>query len=259
MNHIFKKSILLALLLVSSAYGATSSKSAGEFCSDRSDKNYMQSILEESESRMGFRNHGGLINGGVCWWHSRFQRNATYLAIYQPEKSKPTQRQAESIIKKIRKGRGVVTIPGFSNFNDFSYAYYSEIQEQLEKWQKFDGLVLQQWVVGLAGGSETSEQALSDSMDELYEQVSAGDVVYQKLQIKGITAHAWLVIDMVKTAKGYELSVVDSNYPSSTNSFNFEHGDTSLYSYSYGNFVPYTGKDSELSRLKSIVRKYCKN
>lgn len=250
----------MALILLSTqAFAATSSKSADEFCSDRKGRSYIREYLEEDESRMSFRNHGGLINGGVCWWHSRFQRNAAYLTVYRPEQRRPTKRQAERLIKKIRKGREVITIPGFSSFSEFSRAYSSEIQDQLEKWQKFDGIIMQQWVVGLAGRSEVSAESMKDKMDELYEQVSQGDIVYQKLQIKGITAHAWLVIDMTKTSNGYELNVIDSNSPLTTTVYNYEEGDTSFHHYYYGDFVPYTGKDSELDRLKSTVKKYCRN
>tara|TARA_Y100000780_G_scaffold232591_1_gene267994 strand:- start:108057 stop:108908 length:852 start_codon:yes stop_codon:yes gene_type:complete len=250
----------LALILLSTqAFAATSSKSADEFCSDRKGRSYIREYLEEDESRMSFRNHGGLINGGVCWWHSRFQRNAAYLTVYRPEQRRPTKRQAERLIKKIRKGREVITIPGFSSFSEFSRAFSSEIQDQLEKWQKFDGIIMQQWVVGLAGRSEVSAESMKDKMDELYEQVSQGDIVYQKLQIKGITAHAWLVIDMTKTSNGYELNVIDSNSPLTTTVYNYEEGDTSFHHYYYGDFVPYTGKDSELDRLKSTVKKYCRN
>ncbi len=260
MNQYLRTSILAGAFFTTlfSVSAATSSKSAYEFCSDRKDQSYVKELLEENESRMSFRNNGGLINGGVCWWHSRFQRNATYLTTYRPDLERPSKRQAAKIVKAIRKGREVITIPGFSNFYDFSRAYRNEIQEQLEKWQKFDGILMQQWVVGLAGASEVSAENLKGKMDELYNDVADGDIVYQKLQIKGIVAHAWLVIDMEKTSNGYELSVIDSNYPYSTNRYVYEEGDTSFHHGYYGNFVPYTGKQGELRRLKSIVEDHCK-
>ena len=258
MNSLIKSLILGGILASSNLFAATSSKSADEFCNDRKDNKYFRNFLEEDESRMAFRNQGGLVDGGVCWWHSRFQRNATYLTIYRPDKRRPTDSQAKKIIKKIRKGRSIVEIPGFSNFEEFSSAYRSYIQDTLEAWQKVDGILLQQWVVGLAGSSETTPEDLEEKMHELYSEVSTGDIVYQKLQIKGITAHAWLVIDMEKTSIGYELRVIDSNYPNSTNVYSYEYGDTSFYHGFYGSFVPYTGKDSELKRLKRVVSKYCK-
>ncbi len=257
MKNIIKTLILGSVIATTNLYAATSSKSADEFCSDRKDKSFMREILSEDESRMAFQNQGGLVNGGVCWWHSRFQRNATYLTIFRPELKRPSASEAKKIIKAIKKGKSIVQIPGYSNFNDFSYDHRDEIQNTLEAWQKVDGILLQQWVVGLAGSNEVSAEDMESKMHELYKEVSTGDIVYQKLQIKGITAHAWLVIDMEKTKNGYELMVIDSNMPSRTDRYVYEYGDTSFYHYYYGNFVPYTGKDAELERLKKTVSKYC--
>ena len=43
----------------------------------------------ETTNLMSFKNQGGLFNGGVCWWHSRFQRNIFYLSIFRPDLNKP--------------------------------------------------------------------------------------------------------------------------------------------------------------------------
>lgn len=242
----------------SQVLAATSSKSADEFCLDRKQKSYMRNYLDERESRMAFTNHGGLLNGGVCWWHSRFQRNATYLTTYRPGLRRPTRDVAIRLVKAIRHGRDIVTIPGFSNFEEFSSYYSSEIQSTLESWQKLDGFVFQQWVVGLAGSSEVSPKKMKKKMDALYKDVKSGDIIYQKLQIKGIDSHAWLVTDMKKTRDGYDLSVIDSNYPMSTNVYSYSKGDRSFEYPYYGHFVPYTGKMHELRRLKKVVKKFCR-
>jgi len=249
--------LLTALsLLTISSFGAPKSKS--EFCKSQGSSDFVQSSLLERTSRMAFQNYGGLINGGVCWWHSRFQRNAIYLTVYRPDLPKPTTIEAEEIIKDIRFAKGVVTIPGYENFNEFSRDYHDEIQSRLEGWQRTDGMIFQQWVVGLAGSSETTEEKLKKEMDELYKQVKAGDIVYQKLQIKGITAHAWLVIGMTKNEYGYDLFVIDSNSPSSTQTYRYKEGNQSFYHSYYGNFVPYTGKNRELKKLKRRVKSFCR-
>ncbi|GAB4011972.1 MAG: hypothetical protein Fur0010_07260 [Bdellovibrio sp.] len=253
-----KSLLTLAIALSSiSAFGANTSVGKIDFCRDRVEGNYVQELLKERESRMAFANHGGLANGGVCWWHSRFQRNAAYLTFYSPEKKRPTDSEAKDIIKDIRKGKKVVEIPGFRNFNEFSRAFASEIQDRLEGWQRTDGFINQSWITGLAGKTETTPEKLQEMMDELYSQVSQGEVVYQKLQLKGIIAHAWLVIDMEKTRDGYVLSVVDSNSPSSTNAYTFRSGMTSLHYPYLGKFVPYTHKDNEEEKLKKVVQSYC--
>lgn len=250
---------VLGLGFISNAYSYNAPKSKAEFCGDHeSSVERTQEVLRNMDMRMSFRNKGGLANGGVCWWHSRFQRNAAYLTIYRPELPRPTRSEAKEIIKDIRFAKGVITIPGFSDFSEFSAVYHDEIQSRLNGWQRTDGMILQQWVVGLAGASDTTPEKMKKIMEDTYEQVSGGDVVYQKLQIKGIVAHAWLVIGMAKTSNGYELEVIDSNSPRRTSRYTYREGDTSFYHSWYGKFVPYTGKNRELRKLKKRVKKFCK-
>jgi len=256
MKHIITTLALLSTTWLSAHAGITSIGKA-DFCRDRTEDKYIQELLGESESRMAFANHGGLANGGVCWWHSRFQRNAAYLTMYRPDLPKPTQAEAEDLIKDIRKGKRVVTIPGFQNFNQFSRQFSQEIQSRLETWQRTDGFINQSWIRGLRGKTEVAPEKLREMMDELYTQVSKGEVVYQMVQLKGIIAHAWLVIDMAQTRDDYELSVVDSNFPTSTNKYTYRNGMTHFNYPYFGQFVPYTSKDSEQEKLEKVVSKLC--
>lgn len=246
---------LCALFIMGSLFAAPKSKS--EFCASYRSPKRAQNLLREDTMRMAFANRGGLAYGGVCWWHSRFQRNAAYLTIYRPDLPKPSSREIKRIIKKIRFGRDVVTIPGYSNFYQFSRENEREIQSRLNGWQRHDGFILQSWVIGLAGSSTRDPDELREEMDELYQQVSQGDIVYQKLQIKGIVAHAWLVIGMEKTRDGYELFVIDSNSPYSTQKYTYTLGDESFYHHYYGEFAPYTGQNRELDRIKSAAKEFC--
>jgi len=252
-----KSVILAALMAIGTTQAASIPKSKSDYCSSQKSVKRHQRILEEVDMRMARRNYGGLVGGGVCWWHSRFQRNAAYLTIYRPDKARPSERKLKRLVKDIRKGRKVIEIPGYSNFKEFSRDNYEEIQKNLESWQRIDGMVFQHWVIGLAGSPIRTPEAMKKEMDDLYAQTQQGDVVYQKLQIKGITAHAWLVIGMEKTTNGYDLFVVDSNYPNSTQKYTYEEGDDSFYYYGYGAFSPYTGKNSELNRIKEIASDYC--
>lgn len=254
-----KKSILALGLIMSSfsVYSANTSQNAIDFCRDRVEGNYIQDLLKERESRMAFSNQGGMLNGGVCWWHSRFQRNAAYLTYYRPELPRPDEKEAKKLIKKIRMGNDVVEIPGFKNFFEFSSTFRHLVQDRLEAWQRGDGLLRQSWITGLAGGTNTSAEKLEERMDDLFQEISKGEVVYQKLQLKGIIAHAWLVIDMSKTSDGYEISVIDSNYPLSTNSYRYRRGMTSLHYPYFGSFVPYTHKENEEEKIQRVVAKFC--
>ena len=100
-----------------------------------------------------------------------------------------------------------------------------------------------------------SAEKLAREMDKLYVRVGKGEVVYQKLQIPGIDAHAWLVIGMKKKDWGYIVNVVDSNY-GSIRSHWYEYGDTQFSGYR--GFVPYTEQTREERKLASVQKSFCK-
>lgn len=249
---------LVAFFSVSSVEANEITRYEKSFCSKRQSKSFAQASLKSSRNWLAFRNQGGLLNAGVCWWHSRFTRKALYLAIYRPDLQRPTSSQAKRIIKDIRLGK-ITIVPGFENLNSFSYAFANEIQDRLEKWQVGDGFMRQQWLVGLWGTSKSSAAALKKRMDSLYTEVNIKkNVTYQVLQLKGVDAHAWLVVGMSKTTNGYKLEVVDSNYRNVKTHY-YKFGDT-RFEYGYmGRFVPRTGKKRELRSLEKKVKKFCKN
>jgi hypothetical protein len=45
-----------------------------------------------------FSNTGGILNGGVCWWHSRMQRAALYLTVYLPDMPPPSKPEVRRIL-----------------------------------------------------------------------------------------------------------------------------------------------------------------
>lgn len=256
-----KKSLLaLAALACSFSISAqTPSQSLDQFCVDRGNNHkFAKDLTFDSRNLMAFANHGGIANGGVCWWHSRFQRNALYLTTYNPSKQRPTHEEAAIIVDKIRAGDEIIEIPGYKNFREFSQNHQSEIQRELEKWQKGDGIVKFNWVIGLKGDNEVSAEKMKKMMDELYDYVEVqGNIAYEKLQIKGITAHAWLVVNMKKTAKGYDLEVIDSNFQQQTSIYKYVEGMTSFRHYYYGNFTPYLERKGEMEKVQLAVMKQC--
>ncbi len=244
--------------------------SRAEFCQESRSKDYFMKLAQNRENRLNFSNSGGLFDGGVCWWHSRFQRAALYLSVFKPNKKKPTQEQAKKIIKKIARRNGVVEIPGYSNLNAFAQDWEKLIQKKLDNWQLTDGFLMQQWVVGLLGKTETEASKMKKKMDALYIEVHhRKNITYQKLQLKGIDAHAWLVVGMDKTHSGYRLHVIDSNYPKAVAHTDYEIGDTGIadvivitprgqiMTFNYGGFVAYSERKNELKRLKKAVNVYC--
>ena len=258
------------------------------YCAERIGKKSVNRLLHRNRmrNRLAFPNKGGLFDIGVCWWHSRFQRNAAYLALFQPKLDKPGEDEVRKLIRDIRYGDRVVEIPGYTNLYDFSRKYSKLIQEELENWQHYDTFILQQWVKGISGKTEVLAKDLKKIMHSLYLSVNEGNIVFQKLQLVGPIAHSWLVIDMKEHPKkdGYELFVVDSNFPTSTRLYSYKFGDTSLsyyklrfqsisrvssfikrllkklnFSSKSKSFIPYTENKGEQQQLKKVVDDFCHN
>ncbi len=249
---------VISFFISNSLQAATLPTTKAEFCARFNDPAAIKTFSIEPANLMSFKNNGGLFNGGVCWWHSRFQRNILYLSVFRPDLPEIKPREVKALIKEIRRGETVVMIPGFSNFTDFSEAFKKEIQTELEDWQLYDGVVLGSWIDGLKGDTHLEPALLKKNLDEVYTYVeSKNKIAYQKLQIKGITSHSWLVVAMKQMAGGYDVGYVDSNNPRMTESYNYKNGEDSFFIKSYGNFVPYLGFTREEERLTTVARSYC--
>ena len=216
----------------------------------------LQTLIKNDLHQLARSNQGGLLNGGVCWWHSRFTRNAAYLARFRPELPKPSRAEGEELVMRLRRGEAIVDIPGYTNLSNFSYDYADEIQERLEAWQLSDGVLRFQWVRGLSGTSSVAPAELERGMDDLYRRVQRGEIVYQMMQFDGPLAHAWLVVDMVPTPQGYNFNVVDSIFAART-AHSYRRGQRS-FTRNGDPFVPYTQHTDEEARLRELLRRECR-
>lgn len=196
--------------------------------------------ISQASNRLSFTNHGGLFNGGVCWWHSRLIRAAQYLAVFDASAPKPTLDEAYELVYRLRSGRPV-TIPGFNNLHEFSNAFYNVIQQNLEEWQVSNGGFGFGFLDGLMGSTTVPADELKSLMDGAYVEIKKNQKpLYQVLQLPGVTAHAWIIAGMAPTSNGYIFSVVDSNYLS-MQTWAYNYGDTHL-KYGHLPFVSYTTK-----------------
>ena len=118
-----------------------SSISLADYCKQSADLSFFKAQAYQTENHLGVTNHGGLFNGGVCWWHSLFQRSALYLTVFLPNQPKPNADQIEDIVHAIAAGKQVVEIPGYQNILEFSLANWPVIQKKLEEWQLVDGFL----------------------------------------------------------------------------------------------------------------------
>lgn len=271
------KFLLIGLLVTFSAF-AQDSKEA--FCSKRSSLSGVQSIYKDINNFLSFENTAGMlsplgIKTGVCWWHSRLQRNITYLAHFRPELPRPeTEKEINKIISNLISGKEVVIIPGYRNLQEFSIDNNRAMQGKLNAWMRRDSLLNQTWIKGLKGKTSMDEASFQEHLSKIYDQfVESDGLMVQILQFEGITAHAWLVTDIKKMPDGYTMNVIDSNLPNyvwsfyldnratsmntSLNPFRIENRDADYLSSHYPKFVGRVDFQKELPKLKKAVTDYC--
>jgi hypothetical protein len=252
--------LLITLFSLSVAFARTEPSVAAkkQFCQQRlSSIDGLQQIVAQRDNQLWFENQGGLLGGGVCWWHSRFTRAAAYLALFDPSLPKASAEEAKDIILNIRNRKRVVTVPGYRNLYEFSVDYGDEILGKLQDWQRSDALFKAAWFKGAIREIDIPAEKLSNMMDQLYERVSRGEVVYQMLQMPGIMAHSWLVVGMEKTSSGYEIETVDSNVPGGSSLYKYSR-DMKRLDYSYlTTFVPYIAQTGEEANLRDKLTDEC--
>ncbi|NDG84194.1 MAG: hypothetical protein EBX52_04045 [Proteobacteria bacterium] len=216
-------------------------------------------VLEflDPANRIAFRNHGGLVKGGVCWWHSRLQRSAIYLSEFAPEKPVPSEAAARTLIRHLVRFDSVVTLPGYSNFHDFSRDFEPLIQKELEAWQIRDGFLYQQWIRGLYGRPSMPAATLKRRMDTIYSRfVSSKPGLWIMAQLPGITSHALLLIGMDKKSDGYRMRVIDSNRPDSNRDLVYTEGDHAIQLES-DSFTPFAGFQTDQEEIDETLEDYC--
>lgn len=241
--------------LASSASGASA---RAQFCAF--DREAFLAQFADPDQRLSFANPDGDLGIGVCWWHSLFQRSSVYLTVFRPELSRPTRAQAIRMIRTIIGNRGVVEIPGFANLAEFSSAFEMELAGELARWQLIDGFLRQKWIIDLHGERETSAVDLGRKMDRLYEySLRTRFIPYTKIKLGRVVGHALLISGIAPVEGGYELSVIDSNFPADTLTISYRRGERSLAlpADDMGELVPYLERMSDLGRISRSIERYC--
>lgn len=227
----WNKILLIFMIIFFSISRAHTENDKSLFCKKFSTTESKAKLIE---SLLNFSNRLNFTNGdfglpkslfpskegyGICWWHSRFQRAATYLAYYSPKKSRPTEMQAQSIIKSIVRMSKVVEIPGFRNLDEFSEKYKDFIIEELEIWQIRESYKSAMRSINpLFPSFYSYDSNLHHTFERLNHLVNVDKVIpFVIEQLPGIDAHSYLVIK-VDTLK-YDpwkgtmvLTLVDSAY-----------------------------------------------
>lgn len=269
------KTFIIILSLLSLQAFAQTGKEA--FCQEHANLKSIETKMQHYENMLGFGNSSGFLsmNTGVCWWHSRFQRNASYLVQMEPGLPAPTEKEAKAIIKKIISGKEVVIVPGFKNLRMFTIKYSKQITNSLTKWMNTDFLVKQDWTRILKGTGVMSVGDFQEHMKQLNQSFIESDgIVFLMLQFDGPIKHAWLLTNMEKAVNGWDLSIVDSESPMYVyNIFIADDASSIIPEYKYEKnkkffnelgsryirytAVPYVYQQPELKRIKNVMKEYC--
>lgn len=221
----------------------------------------IHTALSEVHHRIAFKNGGGLLGGGVCWWHSRLQRSSLYLVRFAPSEPKPNVSQVKNILLALKNMNQVVTIGGYDNFLDFSRDHQKSIQTLLERWQKEDGILNFQWIRGISGRSKLPSSKMEAKMRKLHTLfLKSPTPVWIMAQMKGITSHSYLIRDMEVLPSGYSMEIIDSNKPDLLRHIRYQYGDHSLIvEGSKKSFVPYVGFQKDFIRIRDTLHSYCRS
>jgi hypothetical protein len=192
---------------------------------------------------MTLRNPPGFFDAGLCWWHSKLQRNVFYLTTFEnPEAPRPTRAEALRILEKLAQMSEVQNIPGFRNWNEFSKAYEKEIEFYLERWQLTDMATLT-----FMKGARLNDRNSRATLHQMKREIKMNKrIPYVLLKRSGASAHSWLVSgieeDLEAGPEEWKLTVIDSNAPE----------DPFQYS-THGNKYGYLRTDDESSwRVRGI-------
>lgn len=204
----------------------------------------------------GFTNSGGLLGKGVCWWHSRFTRNALYLAYFRPGRPCPGAVEAGRIISSLMKARRVTPVPGYSCLRDFTLDHREAVQKELEKRQMIEGLFRFAWINGLSGCSSASPSRLGELVEEIRAE-SAKGLVYAKFQTSGLDAHSIVVTgtERLQDVKDCLMRYLDSN-SLREETVRFRYGQRRLELASGMKGVPFPQRSRELTGILMTVRRF---
>ena len=162
------------------------------------------------------QNEPGPLNTGMCWWHSKLQRAAIYLAVFdRPQDPRPTSEEAKQIFKDLSQLKTVVSIPGFTDWFHFTTAFRSEFYEVLGDWEIHETLRLE-FVKGL--------RALKPMDSYQWQQINREVNEYKRvtflfLKMPDVRTHSWLVNSVTGSIENFQMSFIDSTYSSGLQSY----------------------------------------
>ncbi len=152
----------------------------------------------------------GLMLGGLCWWHSRFQQAAWQRAIFRPDQKELSVFEVERRLIKLYKGK-VVELPAFPNWYSFSYAYRDLILQIMVREQAKDALkpsIWSQWAKTKPSPHEIFRWGRKIERDL---EEGGTQFIYTKEGL--FRQHSIVAFETIRKDNMLTISLVDSNLP----------------------------------------------
>lgn len=265
----FVGSLFLAVFSIFFSSAQAQESVSSRFC--MRDLSAIQRQFYQPQNLIPFKNTGGMahLQIGVCWWHSRFNRAAQYLAQFRPDLAKPTDAEALSLIRDIRYMRQVAVIPGYADLAGFIKDHAETLQSELQAWQAEDNLYRRAWFRGLEGRATFKPDLLKQTMDELYLDFAKGPwPIYLRLRLRPFN-HAWLILNISPTSEGYTFDYLDSTYPTDVQHIIYRYGDGVFGTQQLGKeyyskaekslkiIFPYQEESRDFNFILNSLKSYC--
>lgn len=153
----------------------------------------------------------------------------------------------------------VVVIPGYPDFKSFSKDHQPRIQKMLDAWQRTDGVVNSEWRRGISGRSSLPAVKMEEAMKRVFHFYTySATPIWIMAQMKGITSHSFLLVNMSENGSGYDLELIDSNRPLTTRKVTYARGETQLRtSTQAAGFVPYVGFQNDFAKISQSLKAHC--
>jgi hypothetical protein len=231
---------------------------------------------------LAFDNPLGPIGGGMCWLHSRLQRQFTYLANYRPDQPRPSQEEAQRIINRIVNREGVTEIPGFRNLHEFSAAYRRELISAIDGmgWRCVANPT--DCLARVTDSYNPSPADVQATMQTLYDRqihqpghirmIRTRVTSFQNSALSPFIAHSMLILNMDPIydgtsnipgipgpIRGYRMKIIDPNIQSRVENITYMFGDRTLFAGAW-NVIPYTHYEYEgdIPQMGQQIEDYCR-
>lgn len=201
---------------------------------------------------------------GLCWWHSRLQRKAAYLAVFRPDLPQPSLDDFRKIFHKLIFRFDVVEIPGFANLSEIKLREHVKvIEDLLSNQQIIEGVVRQSWIRNKIGGYKNGVKNLENEFLKAKSIIDQGDIAYVMLRKKNFSSTHALLLTGYETEptnsdqKCYTFSAIDSNNSQGNDQIKYCEGDSQLPKYDWDSVAVYSQKNLELKRIMKSAHHYC--